>query len=96
MSLHHFATHQGPRVHRTRGSMGAYQDTWLTLASVNCLKHPSPRPCELGRSEYQRHHWGFVHQSDSGVSKAPVWSSQLEDSGACPPLGTHCRLGHSL
>jgi hypothetical protein len=90
MSLRHFAIHQGPLAHGTGGSVGAFQAARLTPTSVNCLQHLDPRPCELGRLEYHWHRWGLVHKSDSGASKALVWSSQLEDSGACPPLEIRC------
>jgi hypothetical protein len=74
----------------------AFQGARLTPASLNCLQYPNPRPCELRKSKYRWHRRGLVHQLDLGALKAPVWSSQLEDSGACPPSGTHRRLGHSL
>jgi hypothetical protein len=35
------------------------------------------------------------HLLGLGASKVLAQSSQLEDSGACPPLGTHSRLEHS-
>jgi hypothetical protein len=37
-----------------------------------------------------------VHFKGSGASKVPACTSLLEDTGACPPLGTHCRLEHPL
>jgi hypothetical protein len=58
-----------------RGLGGAFHAARLTPASVNCLQHPDPRPCELGRSEYHRHRLGLVYQSNSGASKVPEWSS---------------------
>jgi hypothetical protein len=96
MSLHLPAVHQVPRVHRTGGSVVTFRGARLDLALENYSWHCNSRLHELGRSEHHRRLHGFVYPLDSGASKALVWSSQLEDSGSCPPLGNHCRLGHSL
>jgi hypothetical protein len=66
MSLHHLAIHRGPQVHRTGGSVEAFQGTRLTSASKSCVQHRDPRPRELGKSEYHWCRWGFERQLDSG------------------------------
>jgi hypothetical protein len=80
----------------------AFQGARLTPASKNCVQHHDSRRCELGRSEYHWHQWGFVHQLDLRASKALMWSSQLEDLGGLstfedsPSIGTLFADGSGL
>jgi hypothetical protein len=48
------------------------------------------------RAEHHRYQESLMHLLGLGASKVLAQFSQLEDSGACPPLGTRRRLEHSL
>jgi hypothetical protein len=96
MSLCLAVVHQVPRIHRVGGSVRTFRGARLDLALENYSQHCDSSLHELGKSEHHGRLRGIVYPPDSRDLKALVWSSQLEDSGACPPSGTHCRLGHSF
>jgi hypothetical protein len=93
MSLHLVAVHREPRVHETGGFVGTFWGARQVLALESHVQRCDLRMRESERAE---HPWqGFVHLPDLGASKVLVWSSQSENSGACPPSGINYRSGYS-
>jgi hypothetical protein len=90
MSPHHVDTHQQPRVHRTRGLGEMLRRTWLAPSLRDYPQGFGLRWHGLRKVEHHRHQGSLVHPLGLGASGVLVQFSQLEDSGACPPLGTHC------
>jgi hypothetical protein len=82
-------TYRQTRVHRIGGS-------GVMPWGIGCLRGCGSRRHELEKAEHHQHQESLVHSFGLGASGVLAQFSQPEVSGACPPLGTHCRLEHSL
>jgi hypothetical protein len=96
MSSHHAETHQQPRVHRPRGLGEMLWGTRLAPALRRCLQGLGPGWHGLEKLEHRQHQGSDAHLLGLTALGDQSLFSQLEDSGACPPLGTHHRLEHIL
>jgi hypothetical protein len=65
--------------------------TRLVLALRMYLQGPGLRQHGLEKSEHHQHQGSLVHPLGFRALRDLAQFSQLEDSGVCPPLGTHCQ-----